>query len=116
MSSAVEYSQAFEHFEGLFADGYNGASLHSTRADALKVFQDKGFPARRKEDWKYSPIAKTNWEELNVFSKAPELDALPESIAAIDAYKQAPGALPLPAILRKRLSFLAHPSLLYVRL
>ena len=40
--------------------------LHDLRADALKVFEEKGFPSKKEESWKYTSLKSLLKEEYNI--------------------------------------------------
>jgi len=45
-------------------------SVHDTRAAALKVFEEKGFPTKRDEAWKYTSLDSLIREDYALFPKA----------------------------------------------
>lgn len=45
------------------------AYVHDIRSDAIKVFEDKGFPNKKDEAWKYTSLNKVLKEDYSVFSK-----------------------------------------------
>jgi len=45
-------------------------SVHETRARALKVFEDKGFPSKRDEAWKYTSLDALVNEDYALFPKS----------------------------------------------
>lgn len=62
-SQAVMESQFTEHFKEYLAANAD-IGLRLLRREAFDVFVDKGFPAVKSEDWKYTnvaPIARENW-------------------------------------------------------
>ena len=44
-------------------------SVHDTRAEALKVFEEKGFPTKRDEAWKYTSLDSFNPRGLRLVSQ-----------------------------------------------
>ena len=45
-------------------------SVHDTRAEALKVFEEKGFPTKRDEAWKYTSLDSLIREDYALFPKS----------------------------------------------
>lgn len=45
-------------------------SVHETRASALKVFEEKGFPSKREEAWKYTSIEALIQKDYALFPKS----------------------------------------------
>lgn len=45
------------------------AALHNTRIDALKVFEDKGFPTKKDEAWKYTSLNAILANDYNILPK-----------------------------------------------
>ena len=46
-------------------DGY----VHDVRTDAIKVFEEKGFPSKKEEAWKYTSLNSILKEDYSVFPK-----------------------------------------------
>ena len=44
--------------------------VHGIRTKAIKDFEEKGFPGKKDEAWKYTPLNKLLKEDYSVFSKA----------------------------------------------
>ena len=54
-----------------FEDGLDLTdSVHETRARALKVFEDKGFPTKKDELWKYTSLEALIREDYSLFPKS----------------------------------------------
>ena len=45
-------------------------SVHKTRASALKVFEDKGFPSKKEEGWKYTSLEALLQKDYALFPKS----------------------------------------------
>ena len=45
------------------------AYVHDIRSEAIKSFEDKGFPNKKDEAWKYTSLNKVLKEDYSVFSK-----------------------------------------------
>ena len=45
-------------------------SVHKTRASALKVFEDKGFPSKKEEAWKYTSLEALIQKDYSLFPKS----------------------------------------------
>jgi len=45
-------------------------SVHKTRASALKVFEDKGFPSKKEEAWKYTSLEALIQKDYALFPKS----------------------------------------------
>lgn len=45
------------------------APLHDVRSEAIKVFEDKGFPSKRDEAWKYTSLNSVLKHDYSVFPK-----------------------------------------------
>lgn len=65
--------------------------LHDVRNDAIKIFEEKGFPTRKEEDWKYTSLNSLLKPDYSVFSnkeKHVELqDVRKYFLHEIDTYK-----------------------------
>lgn len=67
------------------------AAVHDVRSEAIKAFEDKGFPSKRDEDWKYTSLNSVLKHDYSVFPK--QENALEYSevkkyfIHDIDSYK-----------------------------
>ncbi|MDB0041045.1 Fe-S cluster assembly protein SufD [Algibacter sp.] len=76
---------AFENHVDL--DGY----VHDVRSDAIKVFEEKGFPSKKEEDWKYTSLNSILKEDYSVFPKQENAleykDVKKYFIHDIDTYK-----------------------------
>jgi len=76
---------AFENHVDL--DGY----VHDVRTDAIKVFEEKGFPSKKEEDWKYTSLNSILKEDYSVFPKQENAleykDIKKYFIHDIDTYK-----------------------------
>jgi len=54
-----------------FEDGLDLTdSVHQTRANALKIFEQKGFPTKREEAWKYTSLDALLQLDYALFPKA----------------------------------------------
>jgi Fe-S cluster assembly protein SufD len=54
-----------------FEDGLDLTdTVHETRARALKVFEDKGFPSKKDELWKYTSLEALILEDYSLFPKS----------------------------------------------
>ncbi|MDG1731000.1 MAG: Fe-S cluster assembly protein SufD [Algibacter sp.] len=76
---------AFENHVDI--DGY----IHDVRSDAIKVFEEKGFPSKKEEDWKYTSLNSVLKEDYSVFPKQENAldykDVKKYFIHDIDTYK-----------------------------
>jgi len=76
---------AFENHVDI--DGY----IHDVRSDAIKVFEEKGFPSKKEEDWKYTSLNSILKEDYSVFPKQENAldykDIKKYFIHDIDTYK-----------------------------
>ena len=45
------------------------AYVHDVRSEAIKIFEDKGFPTKKQEAWKYTSLNKILKEDYSVFPK-----------------------------------------------
>ena len=67
------------------------SSIHEIRSKSIKDFEKIGFPDRKHEDWKYTPIKKVLNEDLKIFSKRRHLldfEKLKDFfISGIESYK-----------------------------
>jgi Fe-S cluster assembly protein SufD len=51
----IKFLTEFQTFENTL-NGQASDSIHRIRQDAIEIFNDLGFPARRSEEWKYTSI------------------------------------------------------------
>lgn len=76
---------AFE--ESVDVDAY----VHDVRSEAIKIFEDKGFPTKKEEAWKYTSLNKILKEDYSVFPKQENAieysDVKKYLIHDIDTYK-----------------------------
>ncbi len=67
------------------------APVHEIRAEAVKTFEEKGFPTKKEEAWKYTSLKSLLKNDYSIFPKkeaAPEFkDIKKYFIHEIDAYK-----------------------------
>ena len=42
--------------------------LSNLREEAIKIFEDEGFPTKKNEDWKYTALNKVIKEDFSVFA------------------------------------------------
>lgn len=67
------------------------AYVHDVRSEALKIFEEKGFPSKKEEDWKYTSLNKILKEDFSVFPKQENTieyrDVKRYFIHDIDTYK-----------------------------
>ena len=67
------------------------AYVHDIRSEAIKNFEDKGFPNKKDEAWKYTSLNKLLKENYSVFPKGEEAleysDVKKYFIHEIDSYK-----------------------------
>ena len=65
--------------------------VHDIRNDAIKVFEEKGFPSKKEEAWKYTSLNKILKEDYSVFPKQENAieynDVKKYFIHDIDSYK-----------------------------
>jgi Fe-S cluster assembly protein SufD len=65
--------------------------VHTLRNDAIKIFEDKGFPTKKEEAWKYTSLNKILKEDYSVFPKQENAleyrDVKKYFIHDIDSYK-----------------------------
>ena len=59
-------STACDHFHRFEEDLDLNDSVHKTRASALKVFEDKGFPSKKEEAWKYTSLEALIQKDLSL--------------------------------------------------
>ncbi|GAA4972084.1 Fe-S cluster assembly protein SufD [Algibacter aquimarinus] len=67
------------------------AYVHDVRSEAIKVFEEKGFPSKKEEAWKYTSLNKILKEDFSVFPKQENAleyrDVKKYFIHDIDTYK-----------------------------
>ncbi|UKM65824.1 Fe-S cluster assembly protein SufD [Flavobacteriaceae bacterium GSB9] len=67
------------------------AYVHGLRSDAIKIFEEKGFPSKKEEAWKYTSLNKVLKEDYSVFPKRERILEYSEVrqyfIHDIDSYK-----------------------------
>ena len=67
------------------------AYVHNLRNDAIKIFEEKGFPTKKEEAWKYTSLNKILKENYSVFPKQENTieysDIKKYFIHEIDSYK-----------------------------
>ncbi len=72
-------------------NGHSKSHAHKVRQEAFKVFEEKGFPTKRDEEWKYTnlkPILKHDFRVLNKSENAVDFkDVKRFFISDIDSYK-----------------------------
>ena len=65
--------------------------VHDVRNDAIKIFEEKGFPTKKEEAWKYTSLNKILKEDYSVFPKQENAleyrDVKKYFIHDIDSYK-----------------------------
>ncbi|MDG1042294.1 MAG: Fe-S cluster assembly protein SufD [Flavobacteriaceae bacterium] len=65
--------------------------VHNMRAEAIKRFENKGFPVKKDEAWKYTSLGKVLKHDFSVFPKIESTieykDVQPYFINDIDSYK-----------------------------
>ncbi|GAA4889727.1 Fe-S cluster assembly protein SufD [Flaviramulus aquimarinus] len=65
--------------------------VHNVRNDAIKIFEEKGFPTKKEEAWKYTSLNKILKEDYSVFPKQENAleykDVKKYFIHDIDTYK-----------------------------
>ena len=65
--------------------------LSNLREEAIKIFEDEGFPTKKNEDWKYTALNKVIKEDFSVFVNTENpieyKDVQPYFIHDIDSYK-----------------------------
>lgn len=65
--------------------------VHDVRSEAIKVFEEKGFPSKKEEAWKYTSLNKILKEDYSVFPKQENAldykDVKKYFIHDIDCYK-----------------------------
>ncbi|WP_353779154.1 Fe-S cluster assembly protein SufD [Winogradskyella sp. 3972H.M.0a.05] len=65
--------------------------VHDVRTEAIKVFEDEGFPTKKQEAWKYTSLNKILKEDYSVFPKQENALTYPDVkkyfIHDIDSYK-----------------------------
>jgi len=44
------------------------ALMANLRGEAIKVFENEGFPTKKNEDWKYTSLTKVLKEDFSVFA------------------------------------------------
>ena len=45
-------------------------TVHETRANALKIFEEKGFPTKKDEAWKYTSLEALIQQDYSLFPKS----------------------------------------------
>ena len=70
MSLKEKLVSSFLAFE---LDADINSPVHDIRSKSIKAFEKIGFPDRKNEFWKYTPIKKVLSEELTVFKKKRHL-------------------------------------------
>ena len=67
------------------------AYVHDVRSEAIKVFEEKGFPTKKEEAWKYTSLNKVLKEDYSIFPKQENAleysDVKKYFIHDIDTYK-----------------------------
>ncbi|NRA94490.1 MAG: Fe-S cluster assembly protein SufD, partial [Psychroserpens sp.] len=67
------------------------APVHDVRSDAIKTFEEKGFPTKREEAWKYTSLNSVLKHDYSVFPKTENAleykDVKKYFIHDIDTYK-----------------------------
>ena len=43
--------------------------IHDVRSEAIKVFENEGFPTKKEEDWKYTSLNSVLKHDYSVFPK-----------------------------------------------
>ena len=65
--------------------------MANLRGEAIKVFENEGFPTKKNEDWKYTSLTKVLKEDFSVFANTENTieykDVQPYLIQDIDSYK-----------------------------
>ncbi|WP_298494409.1 Fe-S cluster assembly protein SufD [uncultured Algibacter sp.] len=65
--------------------------VHDVRSEAIKTFEEKGFPSKKEEDWKYTSLNSILKEDYSVFPKQENAlefkDVKKYFIHDIDSYK-----------------------------
>ena len=65
--------------------------VHDIRSEALKTFEDKGFPGRKEEAWKYTSLKQLQKTNFSIFPKEAEAleyrDVKKYFLHEIDSYK-----------------------------
>ena len=65
--------------------------VSNLREEAIKIFEDEGFPTKKNEDWKYMTLNKVIKEDFSVFANTENSieykDVQPYFIHDIDSYK-----------------------------
>ena len=65
--------------------------VSNLREEAIKIFEDEGFPTKKNEDWKYTTLNKVIKEDFSVFANTENSieykDVQPYFIHDIDSYK-----------------------------
>jgi len=88
MSLKEKLVSSFLAFE---LDADINSPVHDIRSKSIKEFEKIGFPDRKNEFWKYTPIKKVLSEELTVFKKKRHLidfDKVKDFfIGGIESYK-----------------------------
>jgi Fe-S cluster assembly protein SufD len=67
------------------------SNIHDIRSEAIKVFENEGFPSKKNEDWKYTSLKSITKEDYSVFPKQENAieysDVKKFFIHDIDTYK-----------------------------
>ena len=67
------------------------AYVHDVRSEAIKIFEEKGFPSKKEENWKYTSLNKILKEDFSVFPRQENTieyrDVKKYFIHDIDTYK-----------------------------
>ena len=75
-----------------FEDGVNvNDSVHEIRSKAIKTFEEKGFPSKKEEAWKYTSLNSLQKTDFSVFPKQEKAleykDVKKYFLHEIDTYK-----------------------------
>ena len=66
-------------------------TVHDVRSEAIKVFEQKGFPTKKEEAWKYTSLSKLQKTDFSIFPKEDNAleykDVKKYFIHEIDTYK-----------------------------
>ena len=66
----MEFKEKLVSSHLAFDDGMDLSDLvHQTRVAALKVFEEKGFPTKKDEAWKYTSLANLINQDYAIFPK-----------------------------------------------
>ena len=86
MAALEHLKQEFERF----SHGLNGQKelpVHQLRVDAMEAFLGMGFPTRKHEEWKYTPVLNFTKDELSLADSSTQDPGEIDRLENLDGYK-----------------------------